>query len=92
MNFRAYSLSSSTINAGNTLSYDNENYDTENSYDTSTYVYTIVIGGTYVFSFCWYVVSGSTAVINIIRKRGTTEPYYNKAPMGQIHTAIVVIS
>ena len=44
-------------------------YDTENSYDTSTAVYTIVIGGTYVFTFGWYVVSGSTAVINLIRKR-----------------------
>jgi len=82
VNFRAYSLSSSTINAGNTLSYDNENYDTENSYDTSTYVYTIVIGGTYVFSFCWYVVSGSTAVINIIRKRGTTETILQQSTNG----------
>jgi len=58
-----------TINAGNNLTYNNEDYDTENSYDTSTAVYTIVIGGTYVFSFGWYVVSGSTAVNNLVRKR-----------------------
>jgi len=51
------------------LTYNNEDYDTENSYDTSTGIYTIVIGGTYVFTFGWYVVGGSTAVINLIRKR-----------------------
>ena len=51
------------------MTYNNEDYDTENSYDTSTGIYTIVIGGTYVFTFGWYVVGGSTAVINLIRKR-----------------------
>ena len=69
VNFRAYTLSSATINFGNNLIYNEENYDTENSYDTGTGVYTIVIGGTYVFTLGWYVVTGSTAVINLTRKR-----------------------
>ena len=82
MNFRAYSLSSATINAGNNLNYNNIDYDTENSYDTSTAVYTIVIGGTYVFSFGWYVVSGSTAVINLIRKRNSVETILQQSTNG----------
>jgi hypothetical protein len=82
VNFRAYSLSSSTINAGNNLAYDNEDYDTENSYDTGTAVYTIVIGGTYVFSLGWYVVDEQTAVINLIRKRGATETILQQSTNG----------
>ena len=82
VNFRAYSLSGVTINAGNNLTYDNEDYDTENSYDTSNNVYTIVIGGTYVFSFGWYVVSGSTAVINLIRKRNSVETILQQSTNG----------
>jgi len=82
VNFRAYSLSSATINAGNNLDYDNDKYDSENSYDTSAGVYTIVIGGTYVFSFGWYVVDGQTAVINLIRKRGTTETILQQSTNG----------
>jgi len=82
VNFRAYSLSNATINAGNNLDYDNEDYDTENSYDTGTGVYTIVIGGTYVFSLGWYVVSESTAVINLIRKRGATETILQQSTNG----------
>ena len=82
VNFRAYSLSSVTINAGNNLTYDNEDYDTENSYDTSNNIYTIVISGTYVFSFGWYVVSGSTAVINLIRKRNSVETILQQSTNG----------
>jgi len=82
VNFRAYTLSSATINAGNNLDYDNLENDTENSYDISSAVYTIVIGGTYVFSFGWYVVSGSTAVINLIRKRGATETIIQQSTNG----------
>jgi hypothetical protein len=82
VNFRAYSLSSATISSGNNLAYNNEDYDTENSYDTGTAVYTIVIGGTYVFSFGWYVVSGQTAVINLIRKRGVTETILQQSTNG----------
>ena len=82
VNFRAYSLSSVTINAGNNLTYDNDDYDTENSYDTTNAVYTIVIGGTYVFSFGWYVISGSTAVINLIRKRNSVETILQQSTNG----------
>jgi len=82
VNFRAYSLSADTINAGNNLTYDSEDYDTENSYDTSTAVYTIVIGGTYVFTFGWYVVNGSTAVINLIRKRNCVETILQQSTNG----------
>ena len=82
VNFRAYSLSSVTINAGNNLTYDNDDYDTENSYDTTNAVYTIVIGGTYVFSFGWYVVNGSTAVINLIRKRNSVETILQQSTNG----------
>jgi len=82
VNFRAYSLSTDTINSGYNLIYDNEDYDTENSYDTSTGIYTIVIGGTYVFSLGWYVVNGQTAVINLIRKRGATETILQQSTNG----------
>ena len=82
VNFRAYSLSSGTINAGNNLTYNNEDYDTENSYDTTDNIYTIVIGGTYVFSFGWYVVSGSTAVINLIRNRNSVETILQQSTNG----------
>ena len=82
VNFRAYGLSSATINAGNNLDYDNLDYDTENSYDISSAVYTIVIGGTYVFSLGWYVVDEQTAVINLIRKRGATETILQQSTNG----------
>jgi hypothetical protein len=49
VNFRAYTLSSATFSAGNILIYDNESYDTENSYDTSTGIYTIVC-----WDLCFY--------------------------------------
>ena len=82
VNFRAYSLSSSTISSGNNLPYNNEDYDTENSYATGTAVYTIVIGWTYVFSLGWYVVDEQTAVINLIRKRGATETIIQQSTNG----------
>jgi len=82
VNFRAYTLSAETINAGNNLTYDNEDYDTENSYDTTDNIYTIVIGGTYVFSFGWFVVNGSTAVINLIRKRNSVETILQQSTNG----------
>jgi len=72
ISFRAYSLSSATISSGQNLPFDNESYDSQDTYDVSTNVYTIDIAGTYLFNFGWYVVSGSTAVINIIRKRSGT--------------------
>jgi len=70
------------MNAGNNLDYDNLDYDTENSYDISSAVYMIVIGGTYVFSFGWYVVSDLTAVINLFRKRGATETILQQSTNG----------
>jgi len=82
VNFRAYTLSSATFSAGNNLIYDNESYDTENSYDTSTGIYTIVIAGTYVFTLGWYVISGSTAVINLIRKRNSVESILQQSTNG----------
>jgi hypothetical protein len=82
VNFRAYTLSSATFSAGNILIYDNESYDTENSYDTSTGIYTIVIAGTYVFTLGWYVVSGSTAVVNLIRKRNSVESILQQSTNG----------
>ena len=82
VNFRAYTLSSATFSAGNNSIYDNESYDTENSYDTSTGIYTIVIAGTYVFTLGWYVVSGSTAVVNLIRKRNSVESILQQSTNG----------
>ena len=69
ISFRAYSLSSATISSGQNLPFSNKSYDSQGTYDTSTYVYTIDIAGTYLFNFGWFVVSGSTAVINLYRKR-----------------------
>jgi len=81
VNFRAYTLSSATQSSGQNLNYDDIDYDTENSYDTSDNIYTIVIGGTYVFSFGWYV-NGSTAVINLIRNRGGVETILQQSTNG----------
>ena len=72
ISFRAYSLSSATISSGQNLPFNNESNDSQGTYDTSTYVYTIDIAGTYLFTFGWYVVYGSTATINLFRKRSGT--------------------
>jgi hypothetical protein len=72
ISFRAYSLSSATISSGQNLPFNNESYDSQGTYDTTTYVYTIDITGTYLFTFGWYVVSGSTAIINLFRKLSGT--------------------
>ena len=73
VNFRAYSLSAVTISAGNIIPFNEIEFDTESRYDTGTYKYTILLAGTYIFSFGWYVVSGSTAEILLIRNRAGTE-------------------
>jgi len=73
ISFRAYSLSSATISSGQNLPFNNESYDSQGTYDTTTYVYTIDIAGTYLFTFGWNVVSESQAIINLIRKRSGTE-------------------
>jgi len=73
ISFRAYSLSSATISSGQKLPFNNESYDSQGTYDTTTYIYTIDIAGTYLFTFGWYVVEGIIATINLIRKRSGTE-------------------
>jgi hypothetical protein len=50
VSFRAYRLTNELFNVGSILGYNVVDYDTENSYDTTDSFYTIVIGGTYVFS------------------------------------------
>jgi len=72
ISFRAYSLSSATISSGQNLPFNNESYDSQGTYDTTTFVYTIDIAGTYLFTFGWYVVSESEAIINLFRKRSGT--------------------
>jgi hypothetical protein len=86
ISFRAYSLSSSTISSGQNLPFDNESYDSQGTYDTTTYIYTIDIAGTYLFNFGWYVVSGSTAIINLIRKRSGTEVVIQQSTNGTTST------
>ena len=54
INFRAYSLSSATISAGRNLPFSNESYDSQGTYDTTTYIHNIDIAGTYIFFF-WLV-------------------------------------
>jgi len=68
ISFRAYSLSRATISSGQNLPFNNESYDSQGTNDTSTYVYTIDIAGTYLFTFGWYVVGGSGATISLFRK------------------------
>jgi hypothetical protein len=82
VNFRVYSLSDSTISVGNNLIYDNESYDTEDSYDTATGVYTIVIGGTYLFTCSWVSISNITAVVNLIRSRGGVQTIIQQGTNG----------
>jgi len=82
ISFRAYSLSSATISSGQNLPFDNESYDSQDTYDVSTNVYTIDIEGTYLFNFGWYVVSGSQATINLIRKRSGTQVIIQQSTNG----------
>ena len=82
ISFRAYSLSSASISSGQNLPFDEESYDSQDTYDVSTNVYTIDIAGTYLFSFGWFVVSGSTASINLIRKRSGTETIIQQSTNG----------
>jgi hypothetical protein len=83
VNFRAYTLSSATQSTGQNLNYNIIDYDTENSYDTSNNIYTIVIGGTYVFTLGWSSVVGSTAVINLIRNRNSVETILQQSTNGE---------
>jgi hypothetical protein len=83
VNFRAYTLSDATQSAGQNLNYNIIDYDTENSYDATDNIYTIVIGGTYVFTLGWSSVLGSTAVINLIRKRNSVETILQQSTNGE---------
>jgi len=82
ISFRAYSLSSATISSGQNLPFNNESYDSQGTYDITTYVYTIDIAGTYLFTFGWYVVKGSDTTINLIRKRSGTEVIIQQSANG----------
>ena len=68
VNFRAIPTTTVTTSAGNNLPYNLVDFDTENSYDTNNSIYTIVIGGTYVFTF-QILVNGSDVLVNLTRKR-----------------------
>jgi hypothetical protein len=83
VNFRAYTLSSATQSSGQNLNYNIIDYDTENSYDASDNIYTIVIGGTYVFTLGWSSITDSTAVINLIRKRNSVETILQQSTNGE---------
>ena len=82
ISFRAYCLSSAIISSGQNLPFNNESYDSQGTYDTSAYVYTIDIAGTYLFTLGWYVVSGSTAYVNLFRKRSGTEVIIQQSTNG----------
>jgi len=82
ISFRAYSLSSASVSSGQNLPFNNESYDSQGTYDTSTNIYTIDIAGTCLFNFGWYVVSGSEATINLIRKRSGTEVIIQQSTNG----------
>jgi hypothetical protein len=82
VNFRAYTLSNATQSAGQNLNYNIIDYDTENSYDASDNIYTIVIGGTYVFTLGWSSIGDTTAVINLIRKRNSVESILQQSTNG----------
>ena len=83
VNFRAYNLSNTTQSSGQNLNYNIIDYDTENSYDDTDNIYTIVIGGTYVFTLGWSSITDSTAVINLIRNRGGVETILQQSTNGE---------
>jgi len=66
------------------LPFDNESYDSQGTYDTTTYAYTIDIAGTYLFTFGWFVVGGSTGTINLIRKRSGTAVVIQQSTSGSL--------
>ena len=82
INFRAYNVSNSSVSATQNLPYLTVDYDTDAGYDNTNYMYTIPIDGTYIFTFGWYVSGSSTAVVNLIRKRGTTETIIQQSTNG----------
>jgi hypothetical protein len=82
INFRAYNVSNSSVSATQNLPYLTVDYDTDAGYDNTNYMYTIPIDGTYIFTFGWYVSESSTAVVNLIRKRGTTETIIQQSTNG----------
>ena len=68
VNFRAMPTTIVTTSAWKNLPYNLVDFDTENSYDTNNSIYTIVIGGTYVFTF-QILVNGTDVLVNLTRKR-----------------------
>ena len=82
VNFRAYNISNSTVSSTQNLPYLTVDYDTDSGYNNTDYIYTIPIDGTYIFTFGWYVSGSSTAVVNLIRKRATTETIIQQSTNG----------
>jgi hypothetical protein len=71
--FRAFSLSANTISSGNKLAYDIQDFDTENGYNTTTFIYTISIAGTYIFTLGVYSILRTPFAVSLIRKTGSVE-------------------
>ena len=86
VNFRASRATTQTFNSGSTLVYDDENFDTENTYEPTTGIYTIVIDGTYVFTFNVVSLSSNEFQVNLVRKRGEVEEVLQQITNG-VNTA-----
>jgi hypothetical protein len=84
INFRAYHNVNTVIASPQIVPYSIEEYDSNNNYDITTYIFTIPIAGTYIFTFGWYVVEGSTAVVNLIRRRAGVETILQQSTNGTI--------
>jgi len=89
INFRAYYNLTTVITSPQIVPYSIEEYDSNNNYDITTYIFTIPIAGTYIFTFGWYVVEGSTAVVNLIRRRGGVETILQQSTNGTMTNGIV---
>jgi len=63
--FCAYSTASYTQNTAENVKSDTIYFDTTNSYDTSTFVYTIPITGKYFFYYSFVWVNGTSAKIRL---------------------------
>lgn len=81
-NFSVSRTTNDTISTIGILPYTNVLFDSETAFDTGTSIYTVAIDGTYFFCCDWFVISGSTAVVSLIQKRGTTETIIQQSTNG----------
>lgn len=84
VNFRAFTLTTTTYSANQNLIYAIEDYDTENAYDNSTGIHTSPISGTYIFTIGYITIADTNAENNLIRERDGTQTIIQQSTNGTL--------